>query len=338
MIQKFTLTLTTIPVPYSEMSLVSPQNLVRLGTNDNTLSVRSVCEIGAVNGPSKNAYYQLSYDNSVVSFDIGSSCISISVNGSTSICTLNIPSISANAINNILLTKIKSLIPSNTVVTSTTITVSSWSFFSVLSQFYTTCLSTLTVNIQPQILNPITSLSSCNPIVGQTNTLTVEMNVENAAVLDVLVLKSFSGVFVNRTGSISLSYNSSSNHYETTLSGSQIINSTRVRFTVSFTNPTYLPSAQPSFEILLRRTLSSNNSSFNTYAQTSSALLACPVTQVISNSTSNLLAVSNTTTYKSNVDYSLQFTSTTFQLKDYLLNDYFIVTFKNRVSDGTNFA
>lgn len=207
------LTLTVVPLPYNDIGLVSPQNLLRLGTNDNTLSVRSQCQIAAVNGPSTDSFYQITYDNTVMNMDVGSTCVSSSVNGSTSICTLSIPSISANATNNFLLTKIKSVIPSTNIVTSTSITISSWSYFSVMSRFYTTCSSSLTVNIQPQVLNPTTSLASCNTIVGQTNSLSVEMNIENAAVSDVLILRSFSGVFINQSGSMTLSHNTLQNHY-----------------------------------------------------------------------------------------------------------------------------
>ena len=117
-----------------------------------------------------------------------------------------------------------------------------------------------------------------------------------------------------------------------------MINTTRVQFTVSFTNPTYLPSQQPSMQILLMRKLSSNNGSLNTYAQVPSSFSVCPVTSVISSSANIPLTLSNSSTYKSNVAYSIQFSGTSIQFKDYAINDYFVVSFKNRVTDGTNFA
>lgn len=91
-------------------------------------------------------------------------------------------------------------------------------------------------------------------------------------------------------------------------------------------------------QILLMRKLSSNNGSLNTYAQASSSIVVCPVTSVLSSSSNIPLILSNNTTYKSNVAYSIQFSGTSIQFKDYAMNDYFIVNFKNRVSDGTNFA
>ena len=91
-------------------------------------------------------------------------------------------------------------------------------------------------------------------------------------------------------------------------------------------------------QILLMRKLTSNNGSFNTYAQVSSSFAVCPVTSVLSSSANIPLTLSNSSTYKSNVAYSIQFSSTSIQFKDYALNDYFVVSFKNRVTDGTNFA
>ncbi len=91
-------------------------------------------------------------------------------------------------------------------------------------------------------------------------------------------------------------------------------------------------------QILLMRKLSSNNGSLNVYASVSTSFAVCPVTSVLSNSANIPLALSNSITYTSNVAYSFQFTGTSIQFKDYALNDYFVVSFKNRVTDGTNFA
>ncbi len=113
---------------------------------------------------------------------------------------------------------------------------------------------------------------------------------------------------------------------------------TRVQFTVSFSNPTYLPSQQPSMQISLMRKLSSNNGSLNVYASVLPSFAVCPVTTVLSNSANIPLSLSNSSTYTSSVAYSIQFTGTSIQFKDYAFNDYFVVSFKNRVSDGTNFA
>jgi hypothetical protein len=54
--------------------------------------------------------------------------------------------------------------------------------------------------------------------VGQTNTLVLQMNVENAMVSDVLALKGYSGKIINRTGSVVTNFNSAFNHYEALLS------------------------------------------------------------------------------------------------------------------------
>jgi len=99
-----------------------------------------------------------------------------------------------------------------------------------------------------------------------------------------------------------------------------------------------LPSQQPSLQINLLRKLSSNNGSYNIYAQTSVGFNMCPVISVLTNSTNNTLTLSNSSTYKSNLDYSVQFTSNSIQFKDYALNDYLIVNFKNKITDGANYA
>lgn len=111
-----------------------------------------------------------------------------------------------------------------------------------------------------------------------------------------------------------------------------------MQFIISFTNPTYLPSQNPSLQINLLRKLSSNNGSYNIYAQTSVGFNICPVTSVLTNSTNNVLNLSSNSSYKSNLDYSIQFISNSIQFKDYVLNDYVIVNFKNKITDGTNYA
>jgi hypothetical protein len=122
-IEKFTLTLQITAVLYAQMTAVSPQNAIRFGTNDNTLSMSSRCEIGALNGPAKNAYYQITYDNTVINLLTGTTCVSSSTSGSVSVCTVNIPANTANATNSFSLTKIKSLIPANALISSTVLKI-----------------------------------------------------------------------------------------------------------------------------------------------------------------------------------------------------------------------
>jgi hypothetical protein len=64
----------------------------------------------------------------------------------------------------------------------------------------------------------MTSFSGCSQVVGQTNTLVLQVNVENAIVSDVLVLKGYPGKIINRTGSVVTNFNSALNQYEAVLS------------------------------------------------------------------------------------------------------------------------
>ena len=80
------------------------------------------------------------------------------------------------------------------------------------------CSASLSIDIEPQILSPTTSMIGCNQVVGQVNTLVMQMNVENALATDVLALKGYPGKIITKTGSMTFNYNSSSNQYQGLLS------------------------------------------------------------------------------------------------------------------------
>ncbi len=163
---------------YSSIGLISPDNQILIGKNETTLRISSQCTVAAVNNAStKNSYYNIQYDNRLISLDSTSSCLSSSVNGSLSSCMISIPNNAGSANNTISVTKIKSLIPTNMLITNSSITISSFSYFSNLNTFYTVCSSTINPLYLLQPLTPSFSLLSCNQTVGQTNTITFTVNV-----------------------------------------------------------------------------------------------------------------------------------------------------------------
>ncbi len=158
--------------------MVSPLNSLKMGVGSNSLQIYSQCSIaGTNNGSTKNSYFEISYDNTVLDIQNGSTCLSSSRNGTTSTCALAIPSNVAMANNSILVTKISQGIPLNVILLNTSLKITSWSYFSTLGQFFAICSSILNVEVVPQSLNPITSLVSCNPMVGQSNSLTFQIDV-----------------------------------------------------------------------------------------------------------------------------------------------------------------
>lgn len=159
----------------------------------------------------------------------------------------------------------------------------------------------------------------------------------SSVVGDTIVIKSFIGKVMNKTGSLPVTYNATLQQYESPVTSSLLTNSTNIQFNITFTNPTFIPTNQPLININLYRKLSSNTSLFNTYGQTSLALNLCPVT--IQKSSSNcLLTLSGSATYQTGVIYYIEVKSGAIQLNDYAVNDYLIVNFKIKVSNSTAFA
>lgn len=279
----------------------------------------------------------MTYDNTLIIVQNTSNCLASTINGTISTCTIAIPNTTAYANNTFQWTNIYSIISTTTVVVNMTFTIKSWSYFSTTNQFFAVCGSTLVVNVVPQSIVPTVALTSCLQSVGAQNTLTLNFTVENALVADVIGLSSFSGKLINNTGSLPITLNSVSSQYESLITSTLLTPPKSIIFTLTFTNPTYIPSQQPSIIITLYRKLTSNTSLTNIYAQTSIPTNLCTVTLPLT-SNNSLLTLSGSVTYQSNVMYYIELKSGSLQSKDYVLNDYFIVRFKANVTNTTAYA
>lgn len=227
---------------YSSLGTLSSGNLLYLGATRNNLTFAAQCPLSTTNGPSKNSYFEMTYDNTLLTIQNTSNCLASTINGTISTCTITIPNITAYANNTFQWTNIYSIISTTSVVLNTTFTIKSWSYFSTSNQFFAVCGSTIVVNVAPQSIIPNVSLGSCLQTVGAQNTLTINFTVENALAADLIGLSSFSGKLINNTGSLPITLNTASSQYESLITSSLLTPPKTMSFTITLTNPTYIPS------------------------------------------------------------------------------------------------
>ena len=102
-------------------------------------------------------------------------------------------------------------------IPNSSITISTMSYFATFNQFYSICSSSFSMPLFTQTMIPAVSLTSCNLTVGQSNTLTFPINVENVLPLDIITFQNYSGKLINKTGSLSVIYDKNSNSYSSLL-------------------------------------------------------------------------------------------------------------------------
>lgn len=142
-----------------------------------------------------------------------SNCIASTTNGTVSTCTISIPSNVANANNTFQWANIYSLISTSSIISNVSIKVKSWSYFSPMAQFYAVCESSLMIDVVPQVIVPTVNLGGCLQGVGAENSLIVNFYIDNALLGDVIGFKLSTGIIINKTGTLPITYNSSSLQY-----------------------------------------------------------------------------------------------------------------------------
>ena len=110
-----------------------------MGLTSNNLSLYAQCPIATINSPNKQSYFEISYDNTLITVHNTSTCIASTTNGTITTCTITIPSNTANINNTIRLTNIYTLISSTTIITNISIKIKSWSYYSSMLEFYPVC-------------------------------------------------------------------------------------------------------------------------------------------------------------------------------------------------------